>query len=149
MFSHHSCTLFSQLTVFSIIACRNYENGLREPSLTPHILKGIPVDDGVYPHMAAIAISSIGIISFRCGGSLISNRFVLTAAHCVNDVNETPVYVRLGTVNIEKLNDFYQDVNIKVSNTHYVHGGTLNNSLSVRFTEYIYTPGLLEHQQVQ
>lgn len=120
MFSDHSSSLLSQLTVFSITACRNYETGMREPSLTPHILKGIPVDDGVYPHMAAIAISSIGTIRFRCGGSLISNRHVLTAAHCVNDVNEPPVYVRLGTVNIEKVNDFYQDVNITVSNTYYM-----------------------------
>lgn len=126
---------------------------MREPSLTPHILKGVPVDDGVYPHMAAIAINSIGTIRFRCGGSLISSRHVLTAAHCVNDVNEPPVYVRLGTVNIEKLNDYYQDVNIRVSSGHY-HDGTINDSLfslslSVGCTEHFYTPGLLEHQQVQ
>lgn len=38
----------------------------------------------------------------------------------MNDVNEPPVYVRLGTVNIEKVNDFYQDVNITVSNTYYM-----------------------------
>ncbi|XP_016930831.2 serine protease Hayan isoform X1 [Drosophila suzukii] len=92
------------------LACARIRSGDRP--LTVHILGGIPVALGIYPHMAAIAYNTFGTVEFRCGGSLIASRFVLTAAHCVNSDSTTPAFVRLGAVAIENPTAGYQDINV-------------------------------------
>lgn len=44
-------------------------------------------------------LSSNNGISFDCGGSIIAEYFILTAAHCVRD-NRRPVLVRIGKVRV-------------------------------------------------
>ncbi|XP_032594081.1 serine protease Hayan [Drosophila grimshawi] len=92
-------------------ACHQFQKSKERNGqpLSPHILGGTEVELGTYPHMAAIAFSVVDKIVFSCGGTLISSRHVLTAAHCVS--KDLPLYVRLGAVNISGDLD-HQDINV-------------------------------------
>ncbi|KAH8362421.1 hypothetical protein KR200_007041, partial [Drosophila serrata] len=121
----------------AVAACTKLRSNDRMKSLTPHILGGVPVELGVYPHMAAIAYTTFGTVDFRCGGSLIASRYVLTAAHCVNSDNTIPSFVRLGTVNIENPDADYQDINVANLNIHpdYVSSSKYNDIAILELAE--------------
>ncbi|XP_037808527.1 serine protease snake [Lucilia sericata] len=56
---------------------------------------------GEYPHMTALGFrSKNGKVDYKCGGSLISETFVITAAHCVNFTGQQPTKVRIGDLNL-------------------------------------------------
>ncbi|KAH8250613.1 hypothetical protein KR038_002464 [Drosophila bunnanda] len=121
----------------AVAACTKLRSKVRIKSITPHILGGVPVELGVYPHMAAIAYTTFGTVDFRCGGSLIASRYVLTAAHCVNSDKNTPTFVRLGTVNIEEPTADYQDINVVNLHIHpdYVSSSKYNDIAILELAE--------------
>lgn len=97
-------TATKQMSVkrISEIACENYlYNFSTFTALSFHIIGGIEADVGEFPHMAALGYESSQFgrsYDFRCGGTIINEEYILTAAHCVGGRDGTPIIVRLGKV---------------------------------------------------
>ncbi|XP_011694586.1 PREDICTED: serine protease 48-like [Wasmannia auropunctata] len=72
---------------------------------TSHIIGGTDAPLGKYPHHVALKYEG----SFRCGGSIINKRYILTAAHCVNFVTDAKkLKVHAGTIYLNETGDVYQ-----------------------------------------
>ncbi|XP_026461314.1 trypsin-1-like [Ctenocephalides felis] len=69
------------------------------------IAGGQPANPGRWPWMAALfrhsqSFSNTGPLELFCGGSLITDRHVLTAAHCTNRMRPRDLFVRLGETDL-------------------------------------------------
>ncbi|CRK97011.1 CLUMA_CG010301, isoform A [Clunio marinus] len=83
---------------------------------TPLIVGGQRVNENEFPHMAAIGYPSNDFskaYAFKCGGTVISEQFILTAAHCAYDRESGgPVVVKLGVIYIDDNRSNAQIINI-------------------------------------
>ncbi|CAH2234540.1 jg1680 [Pararge aegeria aegeria] len=69
------------------------------PPLGSHIIGGENTSRGEFPHMVILGYNVSGEYQFRCGGSLISHSYVLTAAHCLDSLDGiNPTIARMGVV---------------------------------------------------
>jgi len=85
-------------------------------STTPLIVGGVKTKAGEYPHMAAIGWRGLdGSLEFKCGGSLISDKFVLTAAHCARADGSAPSIVRLGDQNLKTRTDGVNEMDVPIA----------------------------------
>ncbi|KAF7265857.1 hypothetical protein GWI33_020927 [Rhynchophorus ferrugineus] len=107
----------------SDIMCEKYVKEYRiKSTIEFHIINGVDAYEGQFPHMAALgfpAETDPDVIDFRrCGGSLISTKFVLSAAHCfICAACADPVKARFGVINItDSLKA--QDVDVKSTIPH-------------------------------
>ncbi|XP_068633276.1 serine protease persephone-like isoform X2 [Battus philenor] len=89
------------------LACKNLVESVRAPEVD-YILGGVVAEEGEFPHMVALGYQRSSAYVFLCGGSLISQKFVLTAVHCIETLERIkPKMIRVGVLNItgSKWND--------------------------------------------
>ncbi|XP_061394331.1 serine protease gd-like, partial [Musca vetustissima] len=74
----------------------------QDSSVTPFIFGGQQVAPGQFPWLTAIYVKSAGL-RFLCGGSLLSTRTVLSAAHCfkIGALTADRLVVNVGRHNLE------------------------------------------------
>ncbi|XP_050668050.1 serine protease snake-like isoform X2 [Leptidea sinapis] len=113
-------------------------------------------EPGEFPHMGALGWRAVntGTWIFKCGSTLISENYLITAAHCsrvpsgdTTVANPRPEIVRLGNKNIFgfSLNERFNDMKIKRIINHpnymppkkYFDIAIIEITESVRFTKYI------------
>ncbi|GBP11663.1 Proclotting enzyme [Eumeta japonica] len=84
------------------------------------IVGGTEARAGAWPWMAAIYLHGSARREFWCGGSLVSARHVLTAAHCTRDSKQRPFparqfSVRLGDVDLARDDEPSRPVTVRVT----------------------------------
>jgi secreted trypsin-like serine protease len=72
----------------------------RRAQIGPDIIGGEVADEGQFPHQIALLENLLGIKFLSCGGSIISSKYVITAAHCVVGQYPSLIYIRAGETDL-------------------------------------------------
>lgn len=84
--------------------CFEYSKRLKnviDPENEFRIIGGTNASKGEFPHMAALGYGDINEIKWNCGGTLINDFFVLTAAHCLTSTEYGVVkFIQLGNISL-------------------------------------------------
>ncbi|KAG7202864.1 hypothetical protein KM043_010014 [Ampulex compressa] len=72
------------------------------------IVGGMKANDGQYPYQASLRYKN----RHFCGGSVLNKRWILTAAHCLSNFNDTTIGVVLGSNTLDKGGEEYRSEQI-------------------------------------
>ncbi|XP_014288326.2 venom protease [Halyomorpha halys] len=113
------------------------------PIVKPLVVGGRAVIRGEFPHMAALGYNKTDFIDYLCGGTLISDKHILTAGHCTNTRWGNPEVVMLGSVELYAADSIEAEV-VKVINhpdykasSYYNDIAILELKEEVKFSQYL------------
>ncbi|XP_055612238.1 coagulation factor XI-like [Uranotaenia lowii] len=97
--------------LLSISAAEQFICGIPKVHKRPTIKGGSSVNSGDWPWHSAVYHKDRHSFRYVCGGTLISEEFVITAAHCLFNVdnnqrlNGNRIFVRLGVYNLDEISE--------------------------------------------
>lgn len=102
------------------------------PKIEPiaRIVNGIPSIPNSWPWTVALWAQQVGQIKFLCGGSIISSRFIITAAHCVF-YRDSRYFISVGTRRLTYSENFENMHFVKRVITHGFDGVTIRNDIAI------------------
>ncbi|KAB5571247.1 hypothetical protein PHYPO_G00222830 [Pangasianodon hypophthalmus] len=80
------------------------------------IIGGQSASPGDIPWQVALVIHSTQQVF--CGGSILSERWVITAAHCIEESKQRPFFIRVGEHNVNKKEGTEQDLEVEKAIMH-------------------------------
>lgn len=107
--------------------------------MATRIINGRPVQLNQHPWMVSILNSRESGKNGMCGGTLINDLYILTAAHCLNsNIDVSKMVVTLGSHTLE---DRYQTSNVQVESLHlhpeYNPAGEINDIALIRLRDRV------------
>ncbi|XP_055596737.1 serine protease snake-like [Uranotaenia lowii] len=124
--SVQKCNEYRALSSRKCPAPAGDDSSLAEPGDFPHqVILGFPGRDEEKPDE----------VRFVCGGVLISERYVLTVAHCAVSGPAKPISVRLGDVNLDQEQNGEQTIGIESIVAHPKFNRSVNDIALIKLEQ--------------
>ncbi|XP_069701693.1 chymotrypsin-2-like [Periplaneta americana] len=111
------------LVIFAVLLCTFGAPQLKH-NLGGRIVNGTDAPLGKYPFMLSLQKSNFGHF---CGGSILNEIYILTAAHCVSNEDASKLSILVGTVDLRDGGERYNVEAITVHEDYNVTNNAIND----------------------